>query len=121
MKLRASTSRLAQLCRCFPQRYVDTRRPRKLRTASRAIVQASAFASAKLLRASKGEHEQLAAPARPPGEVRQSRPPLANIVGQARRYITGDQNPHVPANACINRDILLPIRTRVGDGIADDT
>src|SRR5258706_15458286 len=69
---------------------------------------------------SQREHEQLAAPTRPLGDVGQSRSPLANIERKIGRDVPGDEKPHVSTYSCINRDILFSVRASVGHRIPDD-
>src|SRR5438552_16895268 len=69
----------------------------------------------------QGKQEELAAPTSPSTDIWQRRPPFPHIIRKIRCNVPGDQHTHVPTNACINRDILFPVRARIANRTSDDT
>src|SRR5205085_4916931 len=76
-------------------------------------------ASAGNLIFSEGEDKEITSPRCPSTDVGKRGASLPNVIGQIRGDVSGDQQSHVPADSCINRDILLPVGTGVCHRIAD--
>src|SRR5205085_10064144 len=53
--------------------------------------------------------------------VRKSRAAFADVEREVGGHVASDEQTHITADAGVDSDVLLAVRGRIGDGVADDT